>query len=295
MASNYDATACFDDGTCVSLLLGCSDNTAMNYDSIVNTDDGSCIYLADKVALFFSEYAEGTSNNKYLEIYNATANAVNLSTYAIARVSNSPTTVGVYEYWLAFDSVAVILANDVYVIAHPSADSIILAQADMTYSALSNGDDGFALVYGVEPASPVVAGNEYVILDVLGDFNGDPGSGWDVAGITEATKDHVLVRKCAVNLGNTDWTASSGVDSIISEWLVLNNEDWTNIGVHTNPCSIIIVNGCTDVTACNYDSLANTDDGTCNTAYGCTDVTAQNYNSLATCDDGSCIATVYGC
>ena len=55
------------------------------------------------------------------------------------------------------------------------------------------------------------------------------------------------------------------------------------------------VNGCTDSLACNYNSLANTDDGSCNTVYGCTDVTASNYNSLATCDDGSCIATVYGC
>ena len=80
------------------------------------------------------------------------------------------------------------LANDVYIVAHPSADSIILAQADMTYSVLSNGDDGFALVYGGKPSSPVLPGNEYVILDFLGDFNGDPGSGWDVAGITEATR-----------------------------------------------------------------------------------------------------------
>ncbi|MDG1348620.1 MAG: lamin tail domain-containing protein, partial [Flavobacteriales bacterium] len=295
LATNYDVTACYDDGTCIAVILGCSDNTAMNYDSIANTSDGSCIYLNDKVALFFSEYGEGNSNNKYLEIYNATANAVDLSAYALARVSNAPTTLGVYEYWLAFDSGAVILANDVYIIAHPSADSIILAQADMTYSTLSNGDDGFALVYGVKPIIPVAAGNEYVILDVLGDFNGVAGNGWDVAGISEATKNHVLVRKCVVDLGNTDWTISSGVDSISSEWLVLSNENWTDIGVHTYPCSIIIVNGCTDSIACNYDSLANTDDGTCNTAYGCTDVTAQNYNSLATCDDGSCLATVYGC
>ena len=59
----------------------------------------------------------------------------------------------------------------------------------------------------------VLPGSEYVILDFLGDFNGDPGSGWDVAGISEATKDHVLVRKCSVYLGNTDWTTSSGVDA----------------------------------------------------------------------------------
>ena len=45
------------------------------------------------------------------------------------------------------------------------------------------------------------------------------------------------------------------------------------------------VYGCTDPTACNYDPLATTDDGSCLTAYGCTDVTATNYDALATCDD----------
>ena len=193
-------------------------------------------FLADKIDLFFSEYGEGSSNNKYIEIYNSTSNPVDLSSYALTRVSNAPTTVGVYEYWVDFDSAAVVLANDVYIVAHPSADSVILAQADMTYSVLSNGDDGFALVYGGKPLSPVLPGNEYVILDFLGDFNGDPGSGWAVAGITNATKDHTLVRKCSINTGNTNWTSSAGTDSLNSEWTVLANNDWSDIGQHTNPC-----------------------------------------------------------
>ena len=46
---------------------------------------------------------------------------------------------------------------------------------------------------------------------------------------------------------------------------------------------------------CNYDTLANTDDGSCLTDYGCTDPTAFNYDPNATCDDGSCIAIVLGC
>ena len=54
------------------------------------------------------------------------------------------------------------------------------------------------------------------------------------------------------------------------------------------------VYGCTDPTACNYDPLANTDDGSCLTAYGCMDPSACNYDVLATCDDGSCL-TAYGC
>jgi hypothetical protein len=45
--------------------------------------------------------------------------------------------------------------------------------------------------------------------------------------------------------------------------------------------------GCTDTTACNYDSTATCDDGSC-TSSGCTDTTACNYDSTAGCDDGSC-------
>lgn len=44
--------------------------------------------------LFFSEYVEGYSNNKALEIYNPTQSAVNLSDYSIARFSNGSTSAG---------------------------------------------------------------------------------------------------------------------------------------------------------------------------------------------------------
>ncbi|MDB9809160.1 M12 family metallo-peptidase [Flavobacteriales bacterium] len=58
----------------------------------------------------------------------------------------------------------------------------------------------------------------------------------------------------------------------------------------------VIISGCIDSTALNYDPTANVDDGSCvYCVYGCTDSTAVNYAALATCDDGTCIASVYGC
>ncbi len=42
--------------------------------------------------LFFSEYVEGYANNKAVEIYNPTGDAINLSGYSIARFSNGSTT-----------------------------------------------------------------------------------------------------------------------------------------------------------------------------------------------------------
>ena len=51
--------------------------------------------------------------------------------------------------------------------------------------------------------------------------------------------------------------------------------------------------GCTDSTACNYDSSATIDDGSCESTScaGCTDSTACNYDSTATINDGSCEST----
>jgi len=58
----------------------------------------------------------------------------------------------------------------------------------------------------------------------------------------------------------------------------------------------LIVQGCTDSTALNYNSLANTDNGYCiAVVLGCTDSTMFNYNSLANTDNGYCIAVVLGC
>ena len=60
----------------------------------------------------------------------------------------------------------------------------------------------------------------------------------------------------------------------------------------------VIIQGCTDSTACNYDPNANTDDGSCITGRkGCIDPTACNYDAgvLAACDDGSCNYSCLGC
>ena len=96
--------------------------------------------------LYISKYGEGSGDNKFLEIYNGTASSVNLDNYAFPNVGNAPNTPGEYEFWNTFPPGATIAAGDVFVIAHSGADATILAQADMTFNFLSNGDDGFALV-----------------------------------------------------------------------------------------------------------------------------------------------------
>ena len=159
-----------------------------------------CVTVATAQGIFISEYSEGGSgfgSEKYLEIYNGTGAEIDLSNYAYASTTNDPTTVGEYEYWNNFSDGAVLAPGDVYVIAHPDAAEDISVHADQTNQYLSNGDDGYCLVEGVE--------SSYTIVDCIGDWNGDPGSGWAVAGVNNATKDHTLVRKSSVTTGNPDW------------------------------------------------------------------------------------------
>jgi len=173
-------------------------------------------------AVYFSEYIEGSSNNKALEIYNNSDETVYLDNFAFPNTNNGADTPGEHDYWNTFPEGATIAPGDVYIIAHPSAVPEILDQADMTHLYLSNGDDGFALVYGTE--------DSYVILDIIGDWGADPGSGWDVAGVTSATANHTLVRKETVTNGNPDWASSAGTNADDSEWIVYPQDTFRYLG-----------------------------------------------------------------
>ena len=69
------------------------------------------------------------------------------------------------------------------------------------------------------------------------------------------------------------------------------------IKVINNPVTVTIVNeeviipGCTNPRAANYDPNATQDDGSC-IVYGCTDSEASNYNPSATRDDGTCLLPI---
>jgi hypothetical protein len=189
--------------------------------------------------LFISEYAEVSSNNKYIEIYNPTDQTIDLSSYAIASVSNDPTIIGWHESFNTFTDNATISSGETYVWANSGSNATILAVATAptgeTGTAYFNGDDAYALVKGTETS--------YVVLDIIGDFNGDPGSGWDVAGVSSATKDKTLVRRDFVTKGNNNWSSSAGTNSSDSEWVVLDKDDFSFVGSHPHTDATLSIFG----------------------------------------------------
>ena len=196
--------------------------------------------IREHETLFFSEYAEGSSNHKYLEIYNPTNETIDLSGYAYPNANNGGTDDGSYDYWNSFDDGATIAPGGVYIVAHGSSDASILALANETHNYLSNGDDGYCLVSGgtwvdTDGDGNIDAGemSGYEVIDCVGDFGADPGSGWSVAGESNATKDHTLVRKPSVLSGNGgDWVTSAGTTPDDSEWIVYDQNTWTYLGSH---------------------------------------------------------------
>lgn len=73
--------------------------------------------------LFFSEYVEGYSNNKALEIYNPTSAAIDLSEYSIARFSNGATSTGTTRI-IQLPEV-MLAADDVYVVVIDMTDTTL--------------------------------------------------------------------------------------------------------------------------------------------------------------------------
>ncbi len=215
---------------CPEDIPGCTDETALNYDENATSDDGSCIFDWPEAAnLFFSEYAEGSSNNKYLEIYNATDGDVDLSGYSLSSCSNGCNDGVSWDYPdnVEFDAGTTVAAGDVYVVCHGSADDLIQAECDQTFTYLSNGDDVFGL-------TQVGSG---ALLDIIGTIGDDPGSGWEVAGVSNGTKDHTLVRVVSVSSGNGgNWEESAG-DADGSEWVVLPQNTWDYLGTHPHTFS----------------------------------------------------------
>lgn len=57
----------------------------------------SSIFAQDCTKLFISEYVEGWSNNKALEIYNPTSSSIDLGQYFVSRYSNGSNSAGRFQ------------------------------------------------------------------------------------------------------------------------------------------------------------------------------------------------------
>lgn len=192
-----------DNCSAVSLAISQSEFTCAD---IV---DGSVI-TSD---LFISEYIEGTSNNKCIEIYNGTGAAIDLSAsgYTLERYSNGSTSA------TTIPLTGIVQDGAVHVICNPSAEPAFTNLANETSSDINyNGDDAVALA------------KNGVLIDVIGAIGQDPGSSWDAG--TISTANETLVRNPDVLVGNTD--NAFGFPALASEWTATGVNNSMGLGIH---------------------------------------------------------------
>ena len=195
----------------------------------------------DCTELFISEYVEGWSQNKAIEVYNPTSNTIDLSNYKIERYANGTTN----SSSGGITTLSGMLApGDVFVLTNGETDtSSSFGYCDASLIAL--GD--MAEPNGSYPTPMHMNGNDAMvltkngaILDVIGRVGEDPASGaWTddaSSGFTMGTwwtAQHTLIRKNTVVKGDYD-----GLDLFNPslEWDSLPVGTWNNLGTHTCDC-----------------------------------------------------------
>lgn len=193
--------------------------------------------LAQCTELFISEYCEGSGNNKAIEIYNPTANSINLSGYVLERYSNGSATIS--DQLVLSGTVA---PYDVFVIVNGQTSSTPTSPAcDTALQAKANQLDG------VYPAPTYFNGNDALALtkngvkvDIFGKIGEDPIISWtdvfpytSAAGGTWITINHTMKRKSAIQGGVT---TNPSAFNPMAEYDTLPSNTWTSLGTHACAC-----------------------------------------------------------
>lgn len=156
--------------------------------------------------LLISEYGEGNSNNKYLEIFNGTGAPIDLSGYSMKTYANGTTTP---TATLAMTG----LLNDgeTLVICHPSIAASFNNYCDIKNGVTNfNGNDAVTLSQGT------------TVIDQVGVVGMPaPMAAWAVCGLATGTADNVLIRKGTVVSPTTSWVMSAGTNTMDCQWAVL--------------------------------------------------------------------------
>jgi cysteine-rich repeat protein len=175
--------------------------------AVVTADlDGDGALTADVTvvdgALHFSEYVEGSANNKAIELSNPTpvaidlaAAACTLSLYSNGAMTSTPVNL-----------TGTIAAGDVRVICNPSAGATLATACDATSSVVNfNGNDAFVLTC------------DGAVLDALGQI----GNSADYAANV------TLRRRCGISTGDPD---PSDPFVAAAEWVSLAQDTFTGLG-----------------------------------------------------------------
>src|SRR5690606_30256910 len=149
--------------------------------------------------LMFSQYIDGTSNKKGLEIYNPDSLTVNLADYEIQQFTNGSITKSA-----TFQLEGSLASKAKYIIGRTELQAEIGNKVNQVAGLSFNGDDALVLLYKGTP------------IDRFGRVGEDPGTGW---GISFSSYQNSLSRTKTSNpVTSIDPTATFDLDSEWSKW-----------------------------------------------------------------------------
>ncbi|MFT4928449.1 MAG: putative extracellular nuclease [Phenylobacterium sp.] len=150
--------------TCLIVLLAMAANFAQ------------CAQAASVDSVFISEYVEGSRFNKAIELYNGTAQAIDLSEYRLDFYLN-----GAQEVNISSQLSGILTPNTTYVVANSRAASEILIVTDFTSDGIwFDGDDVVVLTHNDQ------------VIDSVGQVGSSHDETW--AGGSDRTKHRTMRR-----------------------------------------------------------------------------------------------------
>ena len=225
----YELTASTTYSVTLEAVDGLNNTSAQSAPVNATTTDGNSNTTME---LLISEYVEGSSNNKAIEIANLITSPVELDGYNLRRDSN-----GGGEWSERFDLTGTINVGDVIVIINANANSqILLDQADIV--VVNNQSTNYGEPLNFNGNDPVGLFKDDVLIDIVGEFGG---------GSSNFAKDKTLRRKSTVvepNINfdlNNEWEIfpMDTFDDIGGTHLTLSIEEnqWKQLSVYPNPTS----------------------------------------------------------
>lgn len=171
--------------------------------------------------VLISEYVEGSSNNKAIELYNNSELPVELSEYKLALYFNGGSSAG-----NTIQLAGTLPAFSTYVVADDgSGDALQMKASFLASGNFFNGDDYIQLV-------KTDSSETEVVVDTIGTINFRPDGEYKVTveGVVYSTKDRTLVRRTNIVMGDTDGTDTFDPSA---QWNVFPKDDFSNLGTHT--------------------------------------------------------------
>ena len=278
---NYDPTATVDDGSCEGISEGCMDPTACNYNPTANYDTGDCEHCScvnsvrvdgcmDPLACNYDPFANcddgscsgvlGCMDPLYYE-YNASALATCDDNLCINLLGCTDPTASNYNPSATVDDPN----NPCTACVYGCTDA-----SDYGYDPSATCDDGSCIdsVYGC--------------MDSTAD-------NYDCATALNPNSPQMCADGVNTDDGSCVYTVYGCTDPTANNYI--NYPNTTTI-ISDNSCEY---NGCTDITACNYDPTATFNDGSCWQPAANADCNGDCLSGFADDGSGNCITQVNGC